>query len=58
MNNDDGRTVPCICDLCGCEATSTPGTKHRRCSGEGNSVPRPKRAERLPIAKRGTWSSV
>ena len=58
MNNGDGRTVSCTCDLCGCEANSIPGTKHRRCSGKGNPVPRPKRVERLAIADRGTWSAA
>ena len=49
----------CVCDKCGAEGHSIPGTYHRRCtgqahSGEGSVSLRPKH-DNLELAHRGKW---
>lgn len=45
----------CTCSICGEKAHAKPGSQHRRCASSPNIPVRDKR-EKLPSAKRGTWS--
>lgn len=53
---------PCICSICGVEAVSIPGTRHRRCSGKSmpRDTPHPIQAKekKLGVGKRGIWEKV
>jgi hypothetical protein len=42
------------CNVCGVVAVSTPGKRHRRCSGQPGNLIRNKH-DTLPSAVRGTW---
>jgi len=51
----------CMCSVCGAEAVSSPGKRHRRCTGqkpsgetEGPVAIRPKH-QAIPSANKGVW---
>ncbi len=44
----------CMCDKCGVEGVSRPGSHHRRCSGQADAPIRAKH-QNLPSADRGKW---
>ena len=47
----------CMCNKCGLEAHSIPGTAHRRCSGNlENNTPRAK-SNYIPAVERGKWEA-
>lgn len=48
----------CMCDVCGAEAHSFPGKKHRRCSGNPEHNEPVGRGKNIPPAQRGTWQQV
>lgn len=52
----EGGAKSCVCSLCGAEAVSPPGKRHRRCSGNNGSAPKPKGTEKMPSVNRGTWT--
>lgn len=56
--NHKPNVKPCMCSLCGVEAVSTPGTYHRRCSGQApgeTAAPVRPKHNLVPKANRGKW---
>lgn len=51
----DSGAKNCVCTLCGAEAVSPPGKRHRRCSGNAGTPPRDKTSPKMPIVNRGVW---
>jgi hypothetical protein len=45
----------CTCTICQITAHASPGTTHRRCSGQPNGDPRKKYDGLQPPSARGTW---